>query len=294
MGKHSGVDWCDYSHGFWYGCRKVSPGCLNCYAERNMKRFGQDFNTVTRAKGFSKPLSWKESGRVFVCPHSDFFIEDADEWRGEAWEIMRRTPHLTYLILTKRPENIIYRLPVDWMGEYLYGGGYDNVWLGVTAENQEMANKRIPILLQIPAVVRFVSCEPLLSDIDLCQYLNHESIRGKEYERQTETRRCLGDKGNVGQPANDASCDGEALRCISGHNQRDMPAKDLETPSLNWCIIGGESGPNARPMQEEWASDLLDQCRAAGVAFFMKQIGGRKPIPEYLNVREFPNTGAVI
>jgi protein gp37 len=217
-----------------------------------MKRFGQDFNTVTRAKGFSKPLSWKESGRVFVCPHSDFFIEDADEWRGEAWEIMRRTPHLTYLILTKRPENIIYRLPVDW-----YGGGYNNVWLGVTAENQKMADRRIPILLQIPAAVRFVSVEPMIGEM---------SFRWG---------------GWIDYSSRKVSNEYDALR------------------TLDWVIVGGESGQNARKMQPEWAAEIKRQCKVAGVPFFMKQMSGRDKktrhaIPDYLNVREFPNTGAVI
>jgi protein gp37 len=125
-----------------------------------MKRFGLDFNTVTRAKGFSKPLGWKRPGLVFVNPWSDFFIDTADAWREEAWEVIRRTPHLTYLILTKRPENIkVKRLPRDWP--------LPNVWIGVTAENQEMADRRIPILLSTPAALRFVSVEPMIGPVDL-------------------------------------------------------------------------------------------------------------------------------
>jgi protein gp37 len=124
-----------------------------------VERFGQDFHKVRKTKGFDKPLSWKEPGKVFVCPQSDFFIEEADCWRDEAWEIMRRTPHLTYLLLTKRPENVKDRLPADWP--------LPNVWLGVTVENQEQADKRIPILLGIEAVKRFVSVEPMLGPVDL-------------------------------------------------------------------------------------------------------------------------------
>ena len=125
-----------------------------------MMRFGLDFNTVTRAKGFSKPLGWKRPGLVFVNPWGDYFHEDADAWREDAWDIMRGTPHLTYLILTKRPENITKkRLPHDWPLE--------NVWLGVTAENQEAADRRIPILLSTPAALRFVSVEPMIGPVDL-------------------------------------------------------------------------------------------------------------------------------
>ena len=161
MGKDSAVEWANYSHGFWYGCHKVSPGCRFCYAEREMTRFDREFNTVTRAKGFNKPLAWKEPGRVFVNPWSDFFIKAADGWRNEAWDIIRRTPHLTYLILTKRVANVLSRLPADW------GEGWPNVWLGFSAENQKMYDKRLLDMLAVPATIRFVSVEPMLEAINL-------------------------------------------------------------------------------------------------------------------------------
>lgn len=204
MGKDSGVIWSDSSHGFWYGCKKVSAGCANCYAKRDMERFKKDFNTVTRAKGFDKPLKWKESGLVFVNPQSDFFIEAADEWRDDAWEIIRQTPHLTYQILTKRPENIPSRLPADWP--------LPNVYLGVTAENQAMYNERAYLLSQIPAVYRFVSIEPMLGPVAI-------------------------------NPA--------------------LP--------IDYVICGGESGPDARPMQGNWPLELQQQCAAAGIPFMFKQ-----------------------
>lgn len=164
MGKKSSVLWCDASHGFWMGCKKCSPGCVNCYAKRDMDRYKMDFDTVTRTKGFDKPLKWKGPMLIFVNPWSDFFAEEADDWRDDAWEVMRNTPHLTYIILTKRPENINDRLPKDWF--------LPNVYLGVTVENQEMADKRIPILLEIPAVQHFVSIEPMLGPVDLSQYID--------------------------------------------------------------------------------------------------------------------------
>lgn len=146
------------------GCHKTgSPGCDHCYGERDMLRYGREPHVVTRTSKatFCAPLKWKEPAFVFVCPWSDFFIADADAWREDAWDIMRATPWLTYLVLTKRPENIFSRLPVDW------GRGWPHVWLGVTAETQRYADERIPILLQIPAARRFVSCEPLLGRISL-------------------------------------------------------------------------------------------------------------------------------
>jgi protein gp37 len=129
---------------------------------RDKTRYGQDPATVVRSKPgtFNAPLHWKDPARVFVCSWSDFFIEDADDWRDEAWEIMRRTPHLTYMLLTKRAENIKDRLPPDWP--------LKNVWLGVTAENQETANQRLAVLLfDVPAVKRFVSVEPMVGPVDL-------------------------------------------------------------------------------------------------------------------------------
>jgi len=167
MAETTGIEWADASWNPWQGCRKVSPGCKFCYAERDMERYGKDFTAVVRSKTtFDAPLRWLKNGkvkpdaRIFTCSFSDFFIEDADKWRDEAWNIIKRTPY-TYLILTKRPENIEGRLPDDW------GDGYPNVWLLVSAENQEMFNKRWDILEDIPAVIKGVSAEPLLGFINI-------------------------------------------------------------------------------------------------------------------------------
>lgn len=163
MAENSLIQWTDHTWNPWQGCRKVSDGCKNCYMFRDKKRYGQDASVVIRsAKAtFNKPLQWKEPARVFTCSWSDFFIEEADSWRDDAWDIIRRTPHLTYMILTKRPERITDCLPEDW------GNGYPNVWLGVTAENQEQYDARVTVLLSMPATKRFVSIEPCLSSINL-------------------------------------------------------------------------------------------------------------------------------
>lgn len=163
MGKNSKIAWCDHTWNPWQGCKKVSAGCENCYMFRDKKRYGQDPDIVIRSKPatFNKPLHWKEPAKVFVCSWSDFFIEEADKWRDQAWRIIRQCPHLTFQILTKREERILECLPKDW------GDGYPNVWLGVTAENQDMADLRIPLFLEVPAAVHFVSCEPLLGGIKL-------------------------------------------------------------------------------------------------------------------------------
>jgi protein gp37 len=161
MSKTTGIEWTDSTWNPWVGCRRVSPGCAHCYADRLVSgRMGRDFRTVTRSadRTFLAPLRWREPRRVFTCSISDFFIEEADAWRTDAWAVIRRTPHLTYQVLTKRPERIADRLPPDW------GDGWPNVWLGVSGENWDWVRARGSILLAVPTRVRFLSAEPWLDD----------------------------------------------------------------------------------------------------------------------------------
>lgn len=169
MSKVTGIEWTDSTQNFWTGCLKVSEGCKFCYMYRDKVRYGQDPREVKRTAPatFNAPLHWpKTPARVFTCSWSDFFIEEADAWRDDAWDIIRRTPHLTYQILTKRPENIASRLPHDWGKD-----GWPNVWLGVSGEDQKRLDERMPILLATPASLRFLSYEPALGPIDLRQYI---------------------------------------------------------------------------------------------------------------------------
>lgn len=224
------IEWTDYTWNPWHGCRKVSAGCANCYMYRQKKQYGQDPTVVVRSKTkFSEPLKWKEPKRVFTCSWSDFFIEEADAWRDEAWEIIRQTPHLTYQILTKRPERMAGRLP------WGHGTPWANVWLGVSVEDQAAALKRIPILLDTPAVMRFLSCEPLLGPLDL-----HLRFLSRSLEIAPD--HLFGDRTGV-------------------------------RGRIHWVIAGGESGPKARPMNPEWARMLAGDCQSAGVPFFFKQWG---------------------
>jgi protein gp37 len=167
VGEKTGISWTDATWNCWQGCHKVSAGCKNCYMFSEKKRYGQEPNVVFRSapSTFRAPLKWAKNRekyahiqRVFVCSWSDFFIEEADPWRLEAWEIMRRTPELTYQICTKRSERIRECLPPDWHD------GLPNVWMGTTVENCE-AKARIEILKKIPARLRFLSCEPLLEEL---------------------------------------------------------------------------------------------------------------------------------
>lgn len=157
MGENTKIAWADHTWNCWQGCHKISAGCQGCYMYRDKNRYGQDATKVVRsAKAtFNKPLKWKEPARVFVCSWSDFFIEEADEWRDDAYDIMAKTPHLTYMLLTKRPENISERY------RYLH---QMNIWLGVTVENSDYKD-RIDILRKAPAKARFLSIEPLIGDM---------------------------------------------------------------------------------------------------------------------------------
>jgi protein gp37 len=158
MAKDSKIEWCESTQNFWYGCKKISPGCAHCYAYRDMPRYGLDPSKVVRSKTtFYNPLKWNKGRLIFACSWSDFFIKEADAWRAEAWHVIRVTPHHIYQILTKRPERIASHLPFDWP--------LPNVWLGVSVEDRSYGIPRIDILREIPAVVRFISAEPLLEDL---------------------------------------------------------------------------------------------------------------------------------
>jgi protein gp37 len=161
MGETTGIAWTQKTWNCWQGCHKVSPGCKHCYMYSEKIRYGQKPDVVVRSKPptFLAPLKWNEPALVFTCSWSDFFLEEADEWRDEAFDVIRKTPHLTYQILTKRPERIDACRPGDWP--------FPNVWLGVSAENQETLDARIPLLLETPAAVRFLSLEPLLASVKL-------------------------------------------------------------------------------------------------------------------------------
>lgn len=176
MSETTAIAWTNKTWNPWHGCTKVSAGCDNCYMFRDKTRYGQNPELVVRSKTtFKAPLKWAEPAMVFTCSWSDWFHIAADEWRDEAWAIIKATPHLTYQILTKRPGRIARHLPKDW------GDGYPNVWLGVSVENEQAAH-RIAVLRETPAAVRFLSAEPLLGPLDLDRRLTgiHWVIVGGE------------------------------------------------------------------------------------------------------------------
>lgn len=155
MSEQTGIEWTDSTWNPWIGCHKVSPACAHCYAEREMMRYGRDFNIITRTKDatFFAPLKWKEPRKIFTCSWSDFFIAEADAWRAEAWNVIIGTPRHTYQVLTKRPERIA-KNTLQWPV---------HIWLGVSVETTRQYG-RIDYLREVPAAVRFLSMEPLLAE----------------------------------------------------------------------------------------------------------------------------------
>jgi protein gp37 len=209
-------------------------------------------------EALEQPFHWRNPRMIFVNSMSDLFHEQVPfEFIREAILTMIMNSKHTYQILTKRPQRML-----EWWNwyekEWLIGdrphGFPKNIWLGVSVENQHAADERIPLLLQVPARVRFLSCEPLLEPVDLP--FNDEF------------------------PSADGGCYEDARH------------------GIHWVIIGGESGPGARFMSKGWALDLVEQCKAAGVSVFVKQLGGypdkrdrMEEWPDYLQVQEFPDDG---
>jgi protein gp37 len=175
MAENSGIEWTNHTFNPWIGCTKVSPACDHCYAEQWNIRYEKGVNWGPKAprrrtseKNWNLPLKWDKQAaasgqrpRVFCASLADVFDNQVDPaWREDLWALIRATPNLDWLLLTKRAPNIKKMLPADW------GDGYHNVWLGTTVENQEEWYKRGKHLTEIPAAVRFLSCEPLLGRID--------------------------------------------------------------------------------------------------------------------------------
>ncbi|WP_449290967.1 DUF5131 family protein [Oscillibacter ruminantium] len=158
----------------WHGCKKCSEGCQNCYMYFLDRMRNQDGSNIYRTKnGFRYPLQKNRQGKykiqsgemIRVCMTSDFFLAEADEWRPEAWDIIRQRPDVKFFLLTKRPERVVTCLPTDW------GDGWDNVFFNVTCENQRRADERIPLLFQLPFKHKGIMTAPLIGAIDIEQYL---------------------------------------------------------------------------------------------------------------------------
>lgn len=270
----SKIEWTEATWSPVIGCTKVSAGCKHCYAEREVETrwsknpksiwYGRRFTDVLcrpeAISGAGSPLRWKKPRRIFVCPRADLFHPDVPaQFIADVFGVMAATPQHTFQVLTKRPERMLNMLGAGCMGAFddaveecmaMYTDApltwpLPNVWIGVSIEDQATADERIPLLLQTPAAVRWVSAEPLLGRISLRGYLDDT----------------CGICGGRRRGARGGDCGG-----CSGTGRRLCPA-------LDWAVVGGESGPHARPMHPDWARSLRDQCSAAGVPFLFKQWG---------------------
>ncbi len=252
------------------GCTRASAGCDHCYAvamTRRLAAMGQPryqgllgigkghFNGVVKCHPdvLEKPQHWKKPRMIFVNSMSDLFHPSVPDWFvGNVFETIHWCPQHIFQILTKRPERVPHVLGPDGCGVYAAEGPVPcplpNVWLGTSVENQATADERIPHLLRCPAAVRFLSCEPLLGALDgLDKYLRCPicCYTPRDVSEQMDHRLCSG-----------------------------------PGPGIHWVIVGGESGPGARPMHPDWARSIRDQCIAAGVPFFFKQWGEWLPIDQ--------------
>ncbi len=157
----------------WHGCLKKSEGCLNCYVYRIDSAHGKDASRVFRTADFDLPVRKKRDGSYVIppgtavdtCFSTDFFLEEADGWRGKIFDMIRQRPDLDFFFVTKRIERLSQCVPDDW------GSGYDNVCIGCTCENRRRADERLPVFLEAPIAHRIIICSPLLEEIDLRQYL---------------------------------------------------------------------------------------------------------------------------
>ncbi|XAI97078.1 hypothetical protein [Dolichospermum phage Dfl-JY45] len=302
MADQTGIEWADSTFNPWMGCSRVSPACDHCYAERDTARFGrvgwgQGVPRVRTAEAnWRKPLRWNARSfwqcadcgwrgdtprvdhadedapggtgiacpaclqrdvrparrRVFCASLADVFDNEVDpQWRADLVHLIFKTPHLDWLLLTKRIgnakgmlEQAVASLSLgnhSW--EHQSSRGFRHVWLGATICNQEEADRDVSKLLATPAAVRFLSIEPMLSAINVSPYFG--------------------------------ACDCY-VPCQEGVGMH-APSCPATRPRIEWVIVGGESGPNARPLHPEWVRSLRDQCAGAGVPFLFKQWGEWAP-----------------
>ena len=288
------IEWADATWNPITGCTQISEGCDHCYAKRMATRLAgrygypkdDPFRVTFHPEKLKEPTTWRKPLRIFVCSMADLFHEDvAYEWISAVMLVASICSHHTFMILTKRPGKMKAYFDSNPFGytqgaalaefcKYLptispggrrnringdgtINGNGNNEWplpnvIGmVTAENQQLADERIPDLLSSPFAMRGVSIEPMLGPVDLYKYLAHKHI----------------------------------CRCPECYHRA---FKTQPAYTVDWVICGGETGPGARPMELSWARDLRDQCKAAGVPFFFKKVGGKRETPEDLNIKEFP------
>lgn len=271
MAENTKIEWTDATWNPWHGCRKVSPGCKNCYMFRDKARYGQDPNIVVRSKDatFYAPLKWKEPRKIFTCSWSDFFIEEADEWRDEAFAIMALTPQHTYQVLTKRPERML-----DWFVDA------DRPPVG-TLKNTYWRQWCVWAAMSNSADNRLACESAYIWDWDE----NTNGIYGEWPLPNVWLGVSAEDQKN--KPRIDLLRGTPAAVHFLSLEPLLEDLGELNLTGIDWVIVGGESGPNARPMHPAWIRSIRDQCISAGIPFFFKQWG------EYARVADgIANMGA--
>lgn len=298
MSDGTKIEWTEATWNPITGCSVTSPGCTNCYAMKlagtrlrnHESRAGLTVNTKAgpvwtgevrfNEQWLDQPLRWKRSRMIFVCAHGDLFHENVpEEWIDRFFAVMALCPQHTFQVLSKRSDRMRKYLahtdvqlridsemrqiidervdPLNRRSDDLRAVAPDveeswplpNVWLGVSIEDQARADERIPDLLATPAAVRWLSCEPLLGPVDLSEWMICPNARdGLSMDPSTGGYECC------------TQCDFTGIGLCP-----------------DWVVVGGESGPGARPMHPDWARSLRDQCAAAGVPFFFKQWGDHLP-----------------
>ena len=247
------IEWTDETWNPIVGCSKISPGCNHCYAEIMARRLScmslqspkysmviyegkWSGNTFMDETALEKPFSWKKPRKIFVCSMGDLFHESVSfNWVLEVMYVINKYPQHIFQILTKRAERM-HEFFTDWVPNpfMLQYGDLPNLWIGVTAENQEQANKRIPALLDIPAAKRFISIEPMIGSISL-----------------------------------------------DPQHLMDIP------DAIDQIILGGETGPGARPMHPDWVTQIRDQCIKSNTPFFFKSWGGKNEADHLIEGKEW-------
>lgn len=276
--KNGGIAWCTKTWNPIRGCSEVSPGCKNCYARTMGARFagpGMPYEGLIelRRKPGSKryaewtgkvrfvrerladPLRWKKPERIFVNSMSDLFHKALPFERiADVFDVMRQASQHTFLVLTKRPERA--KAFFDWVGNpnmvVWHRWPLPNVQIGVSVEDQKTAEQRIPWLFEVPAAVRWVSLEPQLGDVDFTAL---DVLRQGPVEKMHPHDPIV------------------RVNALTGHVRG--PDEMLEA-KLDWIVVGGESGPGARPFDIAWARSTVEQCRAANVPVFVKQLGSNR------------------
>lgn len=306
MSSKTNIEWADMVWNPVTGCTKVSEGCQHCYAEKMVKRlrrmpltaqkYKNGFKVTCHTDELNRKFPSRSRKKIFVCSMGDLFHKDVeDEFIDKVIEkILNHTQHI-FIVLTKRPERMCqyfndiaenknecisgrmmqkrsmrnYSAIHGHMLQARQGKPFQNLWLGVSVENQKTAYARIPLLLDTPAAKRIVSIEPMLDEIELTEPGFNEGEEGHYLELRCPACGC--DDPKYAQwsadPDNMLYCEG----CEGTY------AADLFERHINWVICGGESGPSARPIDADWVSNMQYQCENAKVPFYFKQWGGRTP-----------------